>query len=365
MEKVGMTLAEFYKNKTVYITGHTGFKGSWLSKVLIGFGAKVVGYSLKPNTIPNLFDLLQLERDMVSIIGDVRDYDKLKTEIEKYNPDIIFHLAAQPLVRESYDDPKYTYETNIMGTVNLLEIIRHSEYCKSFINVTTDKVYKNNEWHWGYRENEPLDGYDPYSNSKSCSDLITQSYMRSFFSNKDIGISIMRAGNVIGGGDFSKDRIIPDCIRAALNKDLIRIRNPHSIRPYQHVLEPIFAYLFVAYQQYFNKNLASIYNVGPNDEDCIKTGDLVDLFCLRYGNGLTWKNESTDGPHEANFLKLDCSKIKHTFSWKPLMNIDRAIQLTADWINVYQFKNTDIGIITSKQIEEYNALFHKEILKSI
>jgi len=364
MEKIEKNLKRFYSNKTVLITGHTGFKGSWLSKILIDFGSKVIGYSLSPNTEPNLFKLLELEDKMISIIGDIRDFEKLKNVVDKYKPDIIFHLAAQALVRDSYENPKYTYETNILGTVNLLETIRTSDYCRSLVNVTTDKVYKNNEWHWGYRENDQLDGYDPYSNSKSCSDIITQSYIRSFFGNKKTSISIMRAGNVIGGGDFSKDRIIPDCIKAAVSNSRIEIRNPHSIRPYQHVLEPLFVYIFVAYKQYYDKKYADTYNVGPEDQDCVKTGNLVDIFCKKYGNDLIWLNKSDNGPHEANFLKLDCSKIKSNLLWKPLLNIEKAVELTIEWVKIWQTERFRLGEFTSFQIENYFSIFEPTILEN-
>ena len=237
-----MVNLDFYKNKKILITGHTGFKGSWLCKILLESGADVTGYSLEvPDS--SLFNKINLNAQMKSIIGDIRDFEKLEKIFRQTNPEIVFHLAAQPIVRESYENPMYTYETNVMGTVNILECVRNQLSVKSVLNVTTDKVYKNNEWEWGYRENEELDGFDPYSNSKSCSELITNTYKRSFFENRQIGVSTARAGNVIGGGDFAKDRIIPDCVRAAINKKNIIVRNPNSIRPYQHVLEPLFAYL--------------------------------------------------------------------------------------------------------------------------
>ncbi len=250
-----------------------------------------------------------------------------------HGPEIVFHLAAQPIVRTSYEDPVYTYETNVMGTVNILECVRKSNTVKSFLNVTTDKVYKNNEWEWGYREDEYLDGYDPYSNSKSCSELVTHSYKNSFFSSKDskVRISTARAGNVIGGGDFAKDRIVPDCIRAVQNSQKIGVRNPYSIRPFQHVLEPLFAYLMIAKCQYEDENYAGYYNVGPNEEDCITTGELVTLFCKHWGEDANWENQFVGGPHEANFLKLDCSKIKRTFGWRPTWNVEKAIEKTVEF----------------------------------
>lgn len=317
---------EFYKDKKVLVTGHTGFKGAWLCKILVMLGAKVTGYSLEPPTNPNLFELINLDKKINSNIGDIRNLNKLEKVFEESKPEIVFHLAAQPIVRTSYENPVYTYETNVMGTVNILECIRKSEYVKSFVNITTDKVYKNNEWEWGYRENEVLDGYDPYSNSKSCSELVTHTYKRSFFQDRKIGISTARAGNVIGGGDFARDRIIPDCIRAAKNKETILVRNKNSIRPYQHVLEPLFAYLLIAQRQYEDIEIASSYNVGPNEEDCVTTGEITNLFCQKWGEGIQWKCNQENGPHEANYLKLDCSKIKKKLGWKPTWNIEKAIE---------------------------------------
>ena len=270
---------DFFKGKRVFITGHTGFKGSWLCRILLLAGAEVTGYSLEPPTYPNLFSMAGLEKQIDSIIGDVRNLSALRTAFETARPEIVLHLAAQPIVRDSYKTPVYTYETNMMGTVHILECIRQSNCVKSFLNITTDKVYHNNEWIWGYREDEPLDGYDPYSNSKSCSELVTHSYQRSFFIDRQIAISTARAGNVIGGGDFAKDRIIPDCVRAVTNNESIIVRNPYSIRPYQHVLEPLFAYLMIIQHQYKNPLLAGWYNVGPDECDCVTTGELVDIFC--------------------------------------------------------------------------------------
>ena len=249
-------MLDFYKNKKILVTGHTGFKGSWLTRMLVKAGAQVTGYSLEPPTDPSLFELCKLGADIDSVIGDVRDYDHLKAVFDKAQPEIVLHLAAQPLVRESYKDPVGTYETNVMGTVNICECVRRTPSVKSFLNVTTDKVYHNNEWAWGYRENEPLDGYDPYSNSKSCSELVTHSYINSFFNEMGIAVSTARAGNVIGGGDFADDRIVPDCVRAVQNGTDIIVRNPHSTRPYQHVLEPLYAYLMIAKSQYEDKKYA-------------------------------------------------------------------------------------------------------------
>ena len=344
---------DFYKNKTVLVTGHTGFKGSWLCRILSNAGANVVGYSLEPPTNPSLFKEANIEKDITSIIGDIRDYNKLKIVFESYNPEIVFHLAAQPIVRDSYKKPRYTYETNVMGTVNVLECVRNSSSVKSVLNVTTDKVYKNNEWEWGYREDEPLDGFDPYSNSKSCSELVTHSYKYSFFNNSNVAISTARAGNVIGGGDFANDRIIPDCVRAIKNKEIIKVRNPYSTRPYQHVLEPLFVYLMIAQKQYEDINYQGYYNVGPDDCDCVTTGDLVDLFCKYYGEDAKWENIcESNAPHEANFLKLDCSKLKKTFNWKPRWHIDECMKMTCRFSKIW-LSNEDISIEMDKEIEEF------------
>lgn len=321
----------FYQGKKVFVTGHTGFKGAWLCKMLANAGAEVTGYALNPPTSPSLFEIAGIEADIHSVIGDIRDYSTLKAAFDAAQPEIVLHLAAQPIVRDSYKDPAYTYETNVMGTVNILECVRNSSCVKSFLNVTTDKVYLNKEWIWGYRENEELDGYDPYSNSKSCSELVTHAYNNSFFADGRVAISTARAGNVIGGGDFAHDRIIPDCIRAAIKHEEIVVRNPFSTRPYQHVLEPLYAYLMIAAMQYKDRKYAGYYNVGPDDVDCFQTGALVDLFVSKWGDGLQWINRYDGGPHEANFLKLDCSKLKATFGWKPRWNLDTAIEMVVEW----------------------------------
>lgn len=342
----------FYKDKRVLITGHTGFKGAWLCTMLAGVGAKITGYSLNPPTDPALFYIASLEKDVNSIIGDIRDYKKLKEVFDRVKPEIVFHLAAQPIVRESYKNPVYTYETNVMGTVNILECIRLSDSVKSFLNVTTDKVYRNKEWVWGYRENEELDGFDPYSNSKSCSELVTHSYKDSFFENRNIAISTARAGNVIGGGDFANDRIIPDCVRAAMKHEDIIVRNPFSTRPYQHVLEPLYAYLMIAAKQYENKNFEGYYNVGPDDVDCFQTGELVNLFVNKWGEDLRWINQYDGGPHEANFLKLDCSKLKSIFGWMPCWNLDTAVEKVVEWSKCW-LAGEDVRGCMDRQIKEF------------
>ena len=344
--------ASFYEGKRVFVTGHTGFKGSWLCKILVNLGAVVTGYSLEPPTEPALFEIAGIETGITSVIGDIRDYHSLKKAFDAAKPEIVFHLAAQPIVRESYAAPAYTYETNVMGTVNILECIRNTSCVKSFLNVTTDKVYLNKEWEWGYRENEELDGFDPYSNSKSCSELVTHSYQRSFFAHSNVAVSTARAGNVIGGGDFSKDRIIPDCVRAAMNKETIIVRNPYSTRPYQHVLEPLFAYLMIAQEQYEDRAFQGYYNVGPDDRDCFQTGKLVDTFVRHWGDRLSWEEQSDGGPHEANFLKLDCSKLKKTFGWQPTWDLDEAIEKTVEWSKCW-LSGGDIAQCMDQQIKEF------------
>ena len=353
MEGLVIMDLSFYKNKTVLVTGHTGFKGSWMCKVLAMHGAKVIGYATEPPTDPSLFEAAGIENEIVSVIGDIRDLDKLCAAMLEYKPEIVIHMAAQPIVRESYANPVYTYETNVMGTVNICEAVRLCDSVKSFVNVTTDKVYLNNEWMWGYRETDALDGYDPYSNSKSCSELVTSSYKKSFFSGRDIAVSTCRAGNVIGGGDFAKDRIIPDCVRAMEAGKEIIVRNPYSTRPYQHVLEPVVTYLTLAARQYENHELAGCYNIGPDDCDCVETGELVDIFCKAWGGGASWKNVSeANAPHEANFLKLDCSKIKSALGWKPRWHITDAVEKVAEWSKIY-LDGGDVNAVMEKQIKEY------------
>ncbi len=346
---------EFYCGKKVFITGHTGFKGTWLSKILINAGAEVTGYSLTPNTKPSIFELLNIENQMNSIIGDVRDLAKLKQEMFSANPEIVFHLAAQPLVRESYGNPVYTYETNVMGTVNVLEAIRDCSTIKSFVNITTDKVYENKEWHWGYRENENLFGLDPYSNSKSCSELVTYSYKNSFFNNVESpAISTARSGNVIGGGDYSKDRIIPDCIKAASEGEAIIVRNPFSTRPYQHVLDCLSGYLLLAQKQFEDRaQFEGAYNFGPDDHDCITTGKLVNLFCKMWGNEQKWIDKWDNGPHEANFLKLDCSKSKTILTWKPTWSLEIAVEKTVEWSKVALNDQSKLNECTDQQIDDF------------
>ena len=353
---MGLSLEEFYKGRKVFVTGHTGFKGSWLCHLLIYLGAEVTGYAILPPTDPSIYELTGLSDRIHSVIGDVRDGEKLKSAMREAEPEIVLHLAAQPIVRESYRNPVYTYETNVMGTVHVLEAVRAVESVRSFLNVTTDKVYQNNEWEWGYRETDPLDGYDPYSNSKSCSELVTHSYHKSFFTDRRCAISTARAGNVIGGGDFAADRIIPDCVRAVLTGQDIIVRNPFSTRPYQHVLEPLCAYLMIAMRQYEDNRFSGNYNVGPDDRDCVTTGELADLFCASWGDGMRWINKYDGGPHEANFLKLDCSRIKSVFGWKSVWRVSEAVERTVAWSRVYE-AGEDVTGVMGRQIGEYLQAF--------
>ena len=343
---------DFYKGKKVLVTGHTGFKGAWLCHVLANEGAAVTGYALQPPTEPSLYKIAGIDMDVRSVIGDVRDLKKLKAVFDEAQPEIVLHLAAQPIVRDSYKNPVCTYETNVMGTVNILECIRKNECVKSFLNVTTDKVYLNKEWGWGYRENEELDGHDPYSNSKSCSELVTHCYKKSFFVDGRVAVSTARAGNVIGGGDFANDRIIPDCIRAAVKGEDVIVRNPYSTRPYQHVLEPVYVYLMIAAMQYQDVKYAGYYNVGPNEADCFQTGALVDLFVEKWGESMKWVNKFDGGPHESNFLKLDCSKLKSTFGWRAHWNLETAVEKAVEWSKCW-IGGGDIRACMDKEIAEF------------
>lgn len=358
MEEVGrlrlieMLDMSFFKDKRVLITGHTGFKGSWLSVMLVNAGAKLTGYSLGSKKAYSLFELTKVQSQMLHIVGDIRSLDNLKKVFNQIQPEIVIHMAAQPIVRESYMNPVYTYETNVIGTVNILECVRLNPCVRSFLNVTTDKVYENKEWIWGYRENEPLDGFDPYSNSKSCSELVTHCYRNSFFADGRTAISTARSGNVIGGGDFAIDRIVPDCVRAAISNENIIVRNPYSTRPYQHVLEPLYAYLMIAAMQYKDSRFAGYYNVGPNDSECLQTGALVDLFLKYWGEDIRWINQHDGGPHEANYLKLDSSKLKSTFSWNPRWNLDKAMEKVVEWSRCWQM-GKDVRGCMDMQIKEF------------
>jgi len=346
-----MNLA-FWNGRRVLLTGHTGFKGSWMCRILADAGAVVTGFSLQPPTQPNLFDFAEIESDIHSIIGDIRDYDAILNAFQEAKPEAVIHMAAQPIVRESYQNPRYTYETNVMGTVNLLECVRAQSSVRSLLNVTTDKVYENRERDEGYREDEPLDGYDPYSNSKSCSELVTHSYQKSFFHDSNCAISTARAGNVIGGGDFASDRIIPDCVRAALKGERVFVRNPNSTRPYQHVLEPLMAYLTILERQWQDRNLAGWYNVGPDICDCITTGELADLFFGIWGEKMAWDTGDVSGPHEAKLLQLNCDKLKREMGWQPRWHIRDAVEQTVSWTRVWQ-SGGDIRACMRQQISTY------------
>jgi len=349
-----MGVLEFYKGRSVFVTGHTGFKGAWLCKILCNAGANITGYSLDPPTQPNLFSLIRTDKWMRTVTGDVRNFNRLVDCMRESRAEVVIHLAAQPIVRASFAEPRLTYETNVMGTVNFLEAIRACDTVKSVVNVTTDKVYENKEWIWGYRENDTLNGIDPYSNSKSCSELVTNCYKESFLGAKEISVSTARAGNVIGGGDFAADRIIPDCVRAALGSKMIHVRNPNSIRPYQHVLEALGAYLLIAKAQYENRQFEGAYNVGPNEEDIITTGELVQLFCELWGAGVKVDYETGNGPRETGRLRLDCSKIKSHLGWRPKWNIETAVEKTIEWSKAYSI-DSDINGIMDEHIKAYFA----------
>lgn len=340
----------------MFITGHTGFKGSWLCELLLTFGAKIAGYALAPNTAPNLWDLCGLDAKMESHIGDIRDIDKLQNAFDATKPEIVFHLAAQPLVLDSYQRPRYTYETNVMGTVNILECIRNADCVKSFVNITTDKVYLDRENGEDYREGDYLNGCDPYSNSKSCSEMVTSSYVNSFCHAKHIAVSTARSGNVIGGGDFAANRIIPDCAKAAAAKKLINIRNPVSARPYQFVLDTLTAYLLIAEKQYSDLSLAGAYNIGP--DSAANNGELAAIFCNAWGDGAAWEHARAEQPYEARLLSLNCGKIKTALGWRPRYGIAEAVRLSAQWYRAF-YDSVDTNAVSDaiavmiRQIEEY------------
>ena len=339
------------KGKKILLTGHTGFKGSWMTVVLNTLGCEVYGYSLEPPTTPSLYDIAGLEKIINSKIGDIQDYDELQSYISKVEPDVVIHMAAQPIVIEGYKNPRETYSINVMGTVNVLEAVRNCKSVKAVLNVTTDKVYLNSESGTYYKESDRLDGYDPYSNSKSCSELVTHCYMRSFFETMP-PIATARAGNVIGGGDFANNRIIPDCVKSAIKKETIRVRNPNSIRPYQHVLEPIFAYLLIICKELSKTPISTSYNIGPDKENCIDTKTLVTIFCKKWGENLKWESVKKDGPHEANYLHLDNTLIKEELGFKPRWDVEKAIEKTIEWTKHWSDKK-DILSVMEKQVKEY------------
>lgn len=383
-------MTSFWRGRRVLVTGDTGFKGSWLVRVLRRAGANVWGYALEAPTTPNLFELLRASDRAAAageagarvgersekgayehVDGDVRDFERLLGVFERVRPEVVLHLAAQPIVLDGYADPRYTYDVNVMGTVNVLEAARLTGCARSLVNVTTDKVYLNEERPgYGYAETDRLDGFDPYSNSKSCSELVTETYARCFLAESGCAVSTARAGNVIGGGDFAPNRIVPDCVRAVASGTALVVRNPASTRPYQHVLEPLFAYLTIAEAQWADSSVAGAYNVGPNDCDCVTTGEVVELFARawsRYGNGNGGENEfswidasASDGqasaPHEATFLKLDSTKMKETFGWQPCWHIDKAVRSTAEWSHAW-LAGDDVAAVTDRQIDEYRRDF--------
>lgn len=352
-----------YKGKKVLVTGHTGFKGSWLSIWLNELGADVVGYALPPSTETNIFSLSKLENKITSIFGDIRDHSKLEKVIAEYKPEIIFHLAAQPLVRLSYKDPKYTYETNVLGLVNLFEVVRNSNSVKSVINVTSDKCYENKEWLWGYRETEPLGGYDPYSASKACSEIITSSYRNSFFKDSNILLASARAGNVIGGGDWSEDRIIPDCVKAITNNITITVRNPFAIRPWQHVLEPLSGYLWLGVKLINNdSNFADAWNFGPRQIEMVTVGEIVKTFVEKWKGNYEFLSENS-GLHEATFLQLDCTKAFHNLKWNSVLSVHEALDWTIDWYRKIYEDKSDVYELSRFQIEQYIKIASEQNLQ--
>ncbi|CAN1531575.1 WcaG Nucleoside-diphosphate-sugar epimerases [Methylophilaceae bacterium] len=350
----------FWQGKRVLLTGHTGFKGSWLSLWLQSMGANVVGYALAPPTNPSLFEVANVAKGMISIIGDIRDLAHLRTVFAEHKPEIVIHMAAQPLVRYSYREPVETYSTNVMGTVNLLEAVRHTSSVKAVVNVTSDKCYENREWDWGYRENEAMGGYDPYSNSKGCAELVTAAYRNSYFHPEQyqthgVAIGSGRAGNVVGGGDWAGDRLIPDMMRAITNAQPVNIRNPHSIRPWQHVLEPLSGYLLLAQKLYEEgASYAEGWNFGPSDEDTKPVQWIVERLTKTWGDDASWKLDGGDHPHEAHFLKLDCSKAKNILNWHPQWHLNEALDKIVEWHKAYELKQ-DMRKITLMQIDEYRT----------
>jgi CDP-glucose 4,6-dehydratase len=358
-QMVGSDLfGNFYKGRKVLVTGHTGFKGSWLSILLNWLGADVYGYALKPHTTPNLYKLAKVNQLVTSIIGDIRDYNLLLKTIQKVQPEVIIHMAAQAIVMESYKNPQETYEVNVMGTVNLLDAVRQVDSVKAILNVTTDKCYENKEWHWSYRENEPMGGYDPYSNSKGCSELVTSSFRSSYFNPKEynkhgVALASARAGNVIGGGDWAADRLIPDFVRAIIRGEKVEIRSPYSIRPWQHVLEPLSGYLTLCEKLHSDGSVfAEGWNFGPDDSDAKNVEWVIRKLCEFWGNGASYDLISSPKPYEAFYLKLDCSKAKALLGWYPRWNIDTSLQTIVDWNKAY-LNNVDMRKICISQIEKY------------
>lgn len=344
----------FWSNKKVLITGHTGFKGSWLSLWLQRLGANLVGFSLPPPTPLNLFTLAKVADGMQSIIGDLRDFNRVLEVVGQSKPDIIIHMAAQPLVRYSYQAPIETYATNVMGTVHLLEAARQTNSVKTIVNVTTDKCYENKEWERGYTENDPLGGHDPYSNSKACAELVTHAFRNSYFSNHSpIALASVRAGNVIGGGDWARDRLIPDILHACLNKEAVILRNPNSTRPWQHVLEPLSGYLLLAEKLYTSPDqYAEGWNFGPNEEDVKPVHWITDFIFKHWQHPYSWQQDKNPQPHEARYLKLDCTKAKNKLNWHPRWNLERGLTETVNWYKAYETKQ-NMQDVTLDQINRF------------
>lgn len=346
---------KFWKNKRVFLTGHTGFKGSWLSIWLKMMGANICGYSLKPPTKTNLFEIANVKQGIISIEGDIRHAQTLQSAIADFQPEIIFHLAAQAIVRESYSDPLTTYETNVMGTVNLLEAVRNVDSVRTVIIVTSDKCYENREWMWGYRENEAMGGYDPYSSSKGCAELVTSAYQRSYFDqNNRVTLSSVRAGNVMGGGDWAVERLIPDLCRAFSNKEAAEIRSPNAIRPWQHVLEPLSGYLLLAEKSTQQpKQFAGGWNFGSDYEDAKPVAWIADKLASIWGEDVDWFSDiKSEQPHEANILRLDCSKARSLLNWLPRLNLSQSLELTANWYKALS-QECDMRVFTNQQIKSY------------
>lgn len=344
-------LPEFYRDKTVLITGHMGFKGTWLTALLVEMGAKVIGYGLDNEVRPSVFAISNLEEEIISVEGDVCNFEHLQRTFQAYQPQVVFHLAAQPIVRTSYEDPVGTYQTNVMGTVHVLECVRLCESVKSLVNVTTDKVYLNREMDYAYVETDILNGFDPYSNSKSCSELVTSSYRNAFFQKRELGISTARAGNVLGGGDFSKDRIMSDCVRCKMLDQTIIIRNPESIRPYQYVLDALYAYLLIGASQYGKRVASDEYNVGPRRKDCVTTRELVELFCKEW-EGAKWESQLNDGPHEAGYLKLNSGKIEKKLGYQPIFSIQETVKALVIWSKAFDM-GEEMQDIMKQQVRSY------------
>lgn len=348
-------MENFWNGKKVLITGHTGFKGSWLALWLQMLGAEVGGYALAPETEPNLFADLALDERINSIIGDVRDLPAFEKVVSDFQPEIVFHLAAQSLVRKSYRAPVETYTTNVIGTVNVLEAARHANWVKAVVIITTDKVYENKEWLWAYRENERLGGFDPYSNSKACAELAVAAYRNSFFAENNCLIATARAGNVIGGGDWSEDRLLPDVFRSLVFGEKLEIRNPFSVRPWQHVLEPLAGYLKLAERLYNGeKECADSWNFGPSEEDSKPVGWILEEIKRIWQEPVNWQIGTEKQPHEARLLKLDSTKARAELEWIPKLNINEAVKLTADWYRGCKEKN-NLSEMTRNQIEFYQA----------